>query len=87
MEYHQGMTKADLIRQALELPLDEQLDLAQTLWEHASPETDFTLTAELRDLLESRRLEARSDVDFEATEDASREGTIDEEPPAERASR
>ena len=60
MEYNQSMTKADLIRQALELPLDEQLDLAQTLWEHASPETDFTLTAELRDLLESRRLEARA---------------------------
>lgn len=60
LEYNQDMTKADLIRQALELPLDEQLDLAQTLWEHASPETDFTLTAELRDLLESRLLEARA---------------------------
>ena len=60
MEYNQSMTKADLIRQALELPLDEQLDLAQTLWEHASPESDFTLTAELRNLLESRLLEARA---------------------------
>ena len=60
MEYNQGMTKADLIRQALELPLDEQLDLAQTLWEHASPEADFTLTPDLRDLLESRLLEART---------------------------
>ena len=60
MEYNRSMTKADLVRQALELPLDEQLELAQTLWEHASPATDFSLPADLRDLLEARLLEARA---------------------------
>jgi putative addiction module component (TIGR02574 family) len=53
------MTKADLARQALELPLDDQLDLAQTLWEHASPEPDLALSPELKELLEARLLEAR----------------------------
>jgi putative addiction module component (TIGR02574 family) len=53
------MTKADLTQRALELPLDEQLDLAQTLWEHASPSADYTLSDDLKDLLEARLLEAR----------------------------
>lgn len=53
------MTKRDLTRLALELPLDEQLELAQTLWEHAAPPADFTLPAELKDLLEARLIEAR----------------------------
>jgi putative addiction module component (TIGR02574 family) len=55
------MTRADLARLALELPVDEQLELAQELWEHASPGTDFIVSAELKDLLEARLLEARSD--------------------------
>jgi putative addiction module component (TIGR02574 family) len=55
-----NMTRADLARLAQDLPVDEQLDLAQELWEHASPPTDFTLSAELKDLLEARLLEARS---------------------------
>jgi putative addiction module component (TIGR02574 family) len=54
------MTKADLSRLALELPVDEQLELAQELWEQASPPPDFTLSSDLKDLLEARLLEARS---------------------------
>jgi putative addiction module component (TIGR02574 family) len=54
------MTKTDLTRLALELPVDEQLDLAQTLWEHASPASDFSLSTELKELLEARLLEART---------------------------
>lgn len=54
------MTKADLTQRALELPVEEQLDLAQTLWEHASPEADHSLPTELLELLEARLLEART---------------------------
>lgn len=54
------MTKADLTRLALKLPIDEQLELAQALWEHASPPADFTLSPELKGLLEARRLEAHA---------------------------
>jgi putative addiction module component (TIGR02574 family) len=52
------MTKADLTRLALELPIDEQLELAQRLWDNASPPDDFVLTPELKDLLDARLLEA-----------------------------
>lgn len=54
-----SMTKADLTRHALELSLDDQLELAQTLWEHASPVADYSLSPELEQLLEARLLEAR----------------------------
>jgi putative addiction module component (TIGR02574 family) len=60
MEYTMGMTKIDLARHALELPIEEQIELAQTLWEHASPEADFALSDELKDLLEARLLEAHA---------------------------
>lgn len=63
MEYTLGMTKADLTRHALELPVEEQIELAQTLWEHASPTADFTLSDELKDLLEARLFEARANPD------------------------
>jgi putative addiction module component (TIGR02574 family) len=53
------MTKADLTQRALQLPIEEQIDLAQTLWEHASPSPDFTVSEELKELLESRLREAR----------------------------
>ena len=53
------MTKDDLTRCALDLPLDEQLDLAQALWDHASPSDDLTLPSELQELLEARLFEAR----------------------------
>lgn len=53
------MTKADLTRRALELPVEDQLDLAQTLWEHASPPADFSLSPELAELLEGRLQAAR----------------------------
>jgi putative addiction module component (TIGR02574 family) len=55
------MMKSDLARLALELPIEEQLDLAQTLWDHASPPADFTLTPELEELLEARLREAQAD--------------------------
>jgi putative addiction module component (TIGR02574 family) len=57
------MTKADLTRLALKLPIDQRLDLAQTLWDSASPPEDFTLTPELRDLLDARLLEAEANPD------------------------
>ncbi|HKH49820.1 MAG TPA: addiction module protein [Thermoanaerobaculia bacterium] len=60
LEYNMSMTRVDLTRRALELPIEEQIELAQTLWEHASPAADFTLSNELKDLLEARLLEARA---------------------------
>ncbi|MEO6194204.1 MAG: addiction module protein [Thermoanaerobaculia bacterium] len=54
------MTKADLTRLALDLPIDERLDLAQTLWDSASPPDDFMLTPELKELLDARLLEAET---------------------------
>jgi putative addiction module component (TIGR02574 family) len=60
MEYTRDMTKADLTRHALELPINEQIELAQTLWEHASPEADFVLSEDLKELLEARLFEARA---------------------------
>ncbi|HEY2293897.1 MAG TPA: addiction module protein [Thermoanaerobaculia bacterium] len=61
------MTKADLTRLALELPIDERLDLAQTLWDSASPLEDFTLTPELRDLLDAQLREAEANPDTSVT--------------------
>lgn len=52
------MMKTDLTRLALELPIDERLDLAQTLWDSASPPDDFEVTPELRQLLDARLQEA-----------------------------
>jgi putative addiction module component (TIGR02574 family) len=52
------MTKADLTRIALELPIDERLDLAQTLWDSAAPPENLTVTPELRKLLDARLREA-----------------------------
>lgn len=54
------MTKTDLTRLALELPIDERLDLAQTLWDSASPPEDFEVTPELRELLDARLREAEA---------------------------
>jgi putative addiction module component (TIGR02574 family) len=54
------MTKADLSRLAQDLPVEEQLELAQELWEQASPPPDFTLSSDLKELLEARLLEART---------------------------
>ena len=54
------MTKTDLTRLALELPIDERLDLAQTLWESASPPEDFEVTPELKELLDARLREAEA---------------------------
>jgi putative addiction module component (TIGR02574 family) len=52
------MTTAEIRKQALKLSVDEQLDLAQALWERASPTPVFSLSDEVRTLLEDRRAEA-----------------------------
>ncbi|MEP7009053.1 MAG: addiction module protein [Acidobacteriota bacterium] len=52
------MTKTELALQALALPIEEQLDLAQEIWENVSPPPDLRLSDDLRDLLEERRAEA-----------------------------
>ena len=57
------MTRADLTRLALELPVDERLDLAQMLWDSAALPEDFKLTPELRDLLDARLLDAEANPD------------------------
>jgi len=52
------MTKAELRDQVLQLPLEDQLDLVQEVWDRAGPEPSFVLTDELRELLRERRREA-----------------------------
>jgi putative addiction module component (TIGR02574 family) len=52
------MKRLDLQRQAFELPLEEQLDLAQALWDHASPPGAITSEVELAELLDARHEEA-----------------------------
>jgi putative addiction module component (TIGR02574 family) len=52
------MTKAAIARLALELPIDDRRDLAQTLWDSSSPPADFEVTPELRELLDARLREA-----------------------------
>jgi len=54
------MTNADLTRLALELPIDERLELAQKLWDSASPPEDFEVTPALRELLDARYQEAQA---------------------------
>jgi putative addiction module component (TIGR02574 family) len=66
LAYNRVMTKADLTRLALELPIDQRLDLAQTLWDSASPPEDFTLP-ELRDLLDARLLDAEDHPETSVT--------------------
>ena len=61
------MTKADLTRLALELPIEERLILAQTLWDSASPPEDFTLTPELRNLLDARLRDAEANPSVKDT--------------------
>ena len=57
------MTKSEIAQQALSLPFEDQLDLAQTLWENASPPPDFELSPELKELLEARLKEAQENPD------------------------
>lgn len=54
------MTKVEILTAATRLPLEEQLELAQELWNNVSPPADLDLSPELRDLLEARRAEAMS---------------------------
>jgi putative addiction module component (TIGR02574 family) len=54
------MTKVEVLTAATKLPPDEQLELAQELWENMSPPAELALTPELRELLEARRTEARA---------------------------
>jgi putative addiction module component (TIGR02574 family) len=80
------MTKDDLTSLALELPIDESLDLAQTLWDSASPPEDLTLTPELRDLLDARLLDAEANPDTSVTWEemnARLLGQAEDEPPVD----
>jgi hypothetical protein len=52
------MTKTELAQHALALPIEEQLDLEQEIWEHAFPPSDLRLSDDLRGLLKERRAEA-----------------------------
>lgn len=55
------MTKSEITREALSLPVEDQLDLAQALWENASPPAEFELSPELKQTLEERLKEAQED--------------------------
>lgn len=81
------MTKADLARLALELPIDERLDLAQTLWDSAAPPESFTLTPEIRDLLDARLLEAEANPDTSVAREEMKAGLLGQafkdEPPVD----
>lgn len=57
-KYNRTMTKAALALAALELSTEDQLELAQTLWDHNSPPQDESLSPALTELLEARRSEA-----------------------------
>ena len=48
------MTKAELQRQALELPENERLELADTIWASLSDPDALSLPAWQRDLLDER---------------------------------
>jgi putative addiction module component (TIGR02574 family) len=52
------MTKAALALAALELSIEDQLDLAQTLWDHNSPPQDEPISPALAEILEARRSDA-----------------------------
>lgn len=60
------MTRAELQEELLELPLEERLEIAQTLWDSAVPQLEIVLTDEQKTLLEKRR------ASFMANPDACR---------------
>ncbi len=50
------MTRAELQQKLMELPVDERLDIAQTLWDSATPQPEIpALTDEQKALLSERR--------------------------------
>ena len=58
------MTRVELQRQLMELPLEERLDLAQTLWDSAAPPPEPpALTDEQKAVLEQRRAAFLADPD------------------------
>lgn len=57
------MTKSEIRQGALSLPVEDQLDLAQALWENASPPSEFELSLELKELLEARLKHAQENPD------------------------
>jgi putative addiction module component (TIGR02574 family) len=61
------MTTADLKRHAFQLSVEEQLDLAQALWEHASPPADPNLSPELVELLAARQQHVLKNPDAGST--------------------
>ncbi len=57
------MTKSQLTHEALALPMEDQLDLAQALWQNASPPPELELSPELKTMLEARLKEAQENPD------------------------
>jgi len=58
------MTRVELQEQLMELPLEERLDIAQILWDSASPPLEPpTLTDEQKAVLEKRRAAFLADPD------------------------
>ncbi len=58
------MTRAELQEELMELPLEERLDIAQTLWDSAVPQPEPpVLTDEQKALLEKRRAAFLADPD------------------------
>ncbi len=57
------MTRAELQEELLELPLEERLDIAQTLWDSVVPQPEIALTGEQKALLEKRRAAFLADPD------------------------
>ncbi len=65
------MTRAELQDRLMDLPVDERLDIAQTLWDSASPRPNSpVLTDDQKALLEQRRAAFLADPDaFHSWED------------------
>ena len=58
-----AVTKTELEAKLLALPVADRLDLAQALWDSASPPPDPPLSDELKALLDRRRAEFFADPD------------------------
>ena len=56
------MTRAELQQELMELPLEERLDIAQTLWDSVVPQPEIVLTDEQKALLEKRRASFLADL-------------------------
>lgn len=65
--YTEAMTKAEIQRQVLELPEEERLEIAETIWSSLDNPDVLPLPAWQRDLLDERRasLESEEGRDWE----------------------